>query len=142
MIEMMEKLPAERRTRVAARLNTNLMAWLTTVDAQGRPDCVPVWFSVGDDDRLLVYTQPGKKKLRNLGGNPNVSLGLDVTDIGRDVIRIEGTACHEANHPRADQVPEYCSKYAERSAAIFGTIEEFAQIFSEAIIITPSRLHA
>lgn len=142
MIASTGHLPAERRTRVEARLNTNLMAWLTTVDAQGRPDCVPVWFNVGDDDRILIYSQPGKKKLRNLEANPHVSLGLDVTDIGRDIIRFEGTARHEANHPRADQVPEYAAKYAERSAAIFGTIEQFADMFTDAIVITPSRLHA
>ena len=45
-------------------------------------------------------------------------------------------------HPSADQVPEYAAKYAERIGAIFGTVERFAEAFSEAIVITPSRLHA
>jgi PPOX class probable F420-dependent enzyme len=135
-------LPADRRARVDTRLRTNLMAWLTTVSPAGRPAAVPVWFLLRDDDSILLYSQPGKAKLRNIDANPNVALGLDVTDIGRDVIRIEGKAVRATDHPAADQVPEYVAKYVERIGAIFGTPERFAAAFSEAIVITPSRLHA
>jgi hypothetical protein len=34
------------------------------------------------------------------------------------------------------------AKYVERIAAIFGTAERFAELFSEAVVITPARLHA
>ncbi|MET0908542.1 MAG: TIGR03667 family PPOX class F420-dependent oxidoreductase [Ilumatobacteraceae bacterium] len=141
-MELTAGLPADRRTRVEARLLTNLMAWLTTVNAAGRPDSVPVWFLLRDDGTVLVYSQPGKAKLRNIETNPHVALGLDVTDIGRDIIRIEGTAAHVADHPSAAEVPAYAAKYTERIAAIFDTVERFAEQFSEAIVITPSRLHA
>jgi PPOX class probable F420-dependent enzyme len=141
-MNMTAGLHPERRARVEARLSTNLMAWLTTVNPAGRPDSVPVWFLVRDDGTILVYSQPGKAKLRNIEANPHVSLGLDVTDIGRDVIRFEGTAVRAPGHPPADQIPEYAAKYAERIGAIFGTVERFAEAFSEAIVITPSRLHA
>src|SRR5262245_56337395 len=132
-MELTAGLSAERRTRVESRLTTNLMAWLTTVSPTGRPDSVPVWFLVRDDDSILLYSQPGKVKLRNIDTNPNVALGLDVTDIGRDVIRIEGTGARATDHPPADQVPEYAAKYTERIGAIFGTVERFAELFSEAI---------
>jgi PPOX class probable F420-dependent enzyme len=135
-------LPTERRARVDSRLQTNLMAWLTTVSPSGRPDSVPVWFVRRDDDTIVVYSQPGKAKLRNIDSNPQVALELDVTDIGRDIIRIEGTATRAPGHPPADQVPGYAAKYAERIAAVFGTVEQFAQSFSEATLITPTRLHA
>lgn len=141
-MELTADLPADRRARVETRLQTNLMAWLTTVNAAGRPDSVPVWFLLRDDDSFLVYSRPGKAKLRNIDANPHVALGLDVTDIGRDIIRIEGTAARAPGHPRADQVPAYAAKYTERIGAIFGTAERFAEAFSEAIVITPSRLHA
>ena len=118
------------------------MAWLTTVSPAGRPDSVPVWFLLRDDDSILIYSQPGKPKLRNMDANPHVALGLDVTDIGRDIIRIEGTAVRPTDHPPADHVPEYVAKYTERIGAIFGTPERFAEAFSEAIVITPSRIHA
>jgi len=135
-------LSSERRARVEARLRTNLMAWLTTVNPSGHPDSVPVWFLLRDDDSIVVYSQPGKAKLRNIDANPHVALGLDVTDIGRDIIRIEGTAARAPGHPPADKVPEYAAKYTERIGAIFGTVERFAEAFSEAIVITPTRLHA
>jgi PPOX class probable F420-dependent enzyme len=140
-MQLAADLPEDRRSRVEARLQTNLMAWLTTVNPGGRPDSVPVWFAVCDDDTILIYSQPGKAKLRNIDTNPNVALGLDVTDIGRDIIRFEGTAVRVPDHPRADQVPAYASKYTERAAAIFDTIERFAAMFPEAIVITPTRLH-
>jgi PPOX class probable F420-dependent enzyme len=136
------KLDDVRRAHVEGRLQTNLMAWLTTISPSGRPHSVPVWFLVQDDDTILIYSQPGKAKLRNVDANPHVALGLDVTDIGRDVIRFEGTATHVPDHPPADEVPAYVSKYVERIAAIFGAPERFARSFSEAILITPTHLHA
>ena len=141
-MELTNALSPDRRARVEIRLQTNLMAWLTKVCPAGRPDSVPVWFLLRDDDSVLIYSQPSKAKLRNLDANPNVALGPDVTDIGRDIIRIEGTAVHVAGHPPADQVAEYVAKYTERIGAIFGTVENFAGAFTEAIVITPSRLHA
>jgi PPOX class probable F420-dependent enzyme len=103
---------------------------------------VPVWFLVQDDDTILIYSEPGKAKLRNIVANPHVALGLDVSDIGRDVIRFEGTAALVPDHPPAHEVPAYRSKYTERIGAIFGTPERFGQRFSEAVLITPTRLHA
>jgi PPOX class probable F420-dependent enzyme len=141
-MRLADELDDVRRAHVEGRLRTNLMAWLTTVGASGRPHSVPVWFLVQDDDTILVYSEPGKAKLRNIEANPHVALGLDVTDIGRDVIRFQGTATHVPGHPPADEVPAYLSKYVERIAAIFGTPERFARSFSEAIVITPTRLHA
>lgn len=141
-MRLTSELDDRRRPHVEGRLRTNLMAWLTTVSQSGRPHTVPVWFLVQDDDTILVYSEPGKAKLRNIATNPHVALGLDVTDIGRDVIRFEGTATHVPGHPPADEVPAYLSKYVERIGAIFGTPGRFARSFSEAIVVTPTRLHA
>jgi PPOX class probable F420-dependent enzyme len=141
-MKLTSHLPDDRRAHAEGRLRANLMAWLTTVRADGRPDTVPVWFLLRADETILVYSQAGKMKLRNISHNPSVALGLDVTDIGRDIIRVEGTAEHVPGFPAADQVPEYAVKYAERIGALFGTASQFAAQFSEAMIITPRRLHA
>jgi PPOX class probable F420-dependent enzyme len=98
-------LPPGRREHVEARLRSNLMAWLTTVRPDGQPDSVPLWFLVRDDETILIYSRPKKTKLHNISENPRVTPGLDVTDVGRDIIRIEGIAEH------ADDVPQATSSH-------------------------------
>lgn len=70
-----------------------------------------------------------------------MSFALDVTDIGRNIVRLEGTARQDHDQPPASEHPAYLAKYTERMAAMFGTPEQFAGLFSAAIIITPARLH-
>jgi PPOX class probable F420-dependent enzyme len=141
-MKLTEHLKADRRTHVEARLHGNLMAWLTTVRPDRQPVSVPVWFLLREDETFLVYSQADKLKLRNIEQNPQVALGLDVTDLGRDVIRLHGTARHAGDVPPADQNPEYVLKYTERIAAIFGTADRFAALYSAPLVITPTRLWA
>jgi hypothetical protein len=70
-----------------------------------------------------------------------VSFVLDVTDIGRNIVRLEGTATQAHDQPAANNHAGYLAKYTERIAALFGTPEQFATLFSVAIIITPAKLH-
>ena len=65
----------ERGARVAARLRDELVAWLVTVKPDGTPVPTPVWFW-WDGETVLVYSQPGKPKLRNIAANPRVALAL------------------------------------------------------------------
>jgi PPOX class probable F420-dependent enzyme len=132
-------LPGDRE-RVEARLRQNLMAWLTTVRPDGQPVSVPVWFLMREDGTILLYSTPGKQKLRNIADNPKVSLGLDVTDIGRSIVRMEGIARVAHDQPAANQHPAYLAKYTERIGAMFDTPERFAELFSTAVIITPTKL--
>jgi PPOX class probable F420-dependent enzyme len=139
-MELTSHLTPEARERVEARLRHNLMAWLTTVRADGQPVSVPVWFLLREDETFLVYSQAGKAKLRNIVGNPKVSLTLDVTDIGRNIVRIEGTAMQDLDQPTADKEPGYLAKYTERIAAEFGSLERFTELFTAALVVTPTRL--
>jgi PPOX class probable F420-dependent enzyme len=141
LLNLTSHLSAEDRERVEARLRTNLMAWLTTVRPDGQPVTVPVWFLLRDDETILLYSRPQVAKLTNIAANPRVSFVLDVTDIGRNIVRLEGTARQAPDLPAANKQPAYLAKYIERIAALFGTPDEFATLFSTALVITPARLH-
>ena len=139
-MQLTSHLPAGERARVEDRLRQNLMAWLTTVRPDGQPVSVPVWFLMRDDETILLYSQSGQPKLRNIAKNPKVSLVLDVTDIGRNIVRIEGVARQSDDEAPASQQPAYLAKYLERIAAVFGTSERFATLFPVAVTITPTKL--
>jgi PPOX class probable F420-dependent enzyme len=139
-VELTSHLSPADRERVDARLRSNLIAWLTTVRPDGQPTSVPVWFLVRADGTVLVYSRAGNPKLRNIAANPRVSLTLDVTDIGRNIVRIEGTDVQVHDQPAPDEEPAYRAKYLERMAAMFETPEKFAAIFTTAIVITPTKL--
>jgi PPOX class probable F420-dependent enzyme len=140
-VELTTHLPPDDRERVEARLRHNLMAWLTTVRPDGQPVTVPVWFVLREDEAILLYSKPKSAKLRNIADNPRVSLALDVSDLGRNIVRLEGIAASVDDQPAADGNPAYLAKYTERIAAMFGSPEQFAAQFSTAVIITPTKLH-
>ena len=58
-----------------------------------------------------------------------------------------GTSCEwkalaavAGDQPAANQQPAYLAKYTERIGAMFDTPERFAELFSTAVIITPTKL--
>jgi PPOX class probable F420-dependent enzyme len=133
-------LSSDDRERVEARLQHNLIAWLTTVRPDGQPVTVPVWFLQRNDETILVYSQPTSPKLRNISANPKVSFALDVSDLGRNVVRLEGVARLAEDIAPADQQSSYLAKYSERIAALFESPERFSALFSATLIITPTKL--
>ena len=140
-MKLTSHLPLADRERAEGRLASNLIAWLTTVRPDGQPVSVPVWFVLRDDETILLYSRPQTAKLRNIAASPKVSFALDVTDIGRNIVRLEGTARQADDQPSANENPAYLAKYTERIAALFGTPQQFAALFSAAVIITPDKLH-
>ncbi len=124
-----------------SRLEQDTIAWLTTVRPTGQPDIVPVWF-LWRDNGILIYSQPHTRKLKNLAQNANVSVVLDDTDGGGDVVRIEGTAKVASDHPAANDVPAYAEKYSRQIRRSFGTAEAFAQDYAVPLIVTPTKIHA
>lgn len=133
------EVPAERRARVESRLANDIIAWLTTVRPSGMPDTVPVWF-LWKDDVFVIYSQPNKAKLRNLVHNSKVSVAIDDTKGGGDVVRFEGTATTVGDYPKSDQVPEYVQKYEPHIRRLgYGTPRAFAANFSVPILVTPTK---
>lgn len=128
---------ANEGSRPTGRLDRNLIAWLTTVDGEGQPWTTPVWFLAREDGTVLLYTTPGSAKLRHLARNPRVSLVLDGSDLGRDVVRVRGLARVEDTIPAASANEAYRTKYLERIGVMFGDPEAFAARFSVPLVIVP-----
>ncbi|MDQ6883086.1 MAG: TIGR03667 family PPOX class F420-dependent oxidoreductase [Candidatus Dormibacteraeota bacterium] len=127
--------------RVERRLREEPVIWLTTVDPDGTPQPIPVWF-VWDGMQVLLYSEPGKPKLRNIERNPRVALHFDGDGRGGNVIVIRGEARIAPEMPAATEVPDYGRKYDAggfyKRIGISGPI--FATKYSVPIVIKPTGL--
>jgi PPOX class probable F420-dependent enzyme len=127
---------AQIDAQVAARLGRELIVWLTTVRGDGQPQSVPVWF-LWDDGSFLIFSQRGKPKLRNIEGNPRVSLHLRGSEAGEEVVTIEATARRDPEAPGADRIEPYIRKYHDRIEHYGWTPASFAEDYSEPIRVSP-----
>ncbi|HEX5506418.1 MAG TPA: TIGR03667 family PPOX class F420-dependent oxidoreductase [Thermomicrobiales bacterium] len=130
---------SEFGARVARRLREETIIWLTTVRADGRPQPSPVWF-LWDGETILIYSQPGKPKVRNIAANPRVALHFDGNGRGGDIVVFDGEARVDPDAPPSDQIPELVEKYREGIARLGGTPASFAQEYSVAIRVAPARV--
>lgn len=121
---------------VQRRLWEEEVAWLTTVRADGQPQPVPVWFW-WDGSVFRVFSQPDARKLRNIRRNPRVSLNLNSSATGGEVVRAEGTAETVEDAPPPSE--EYVEKYRGGISRIGLDVEDFSRLYSVAIRITPER---
>ena len=96
--------------RVQKRLEKELIIWLATCAADGRPHAVPVWF-LWDGKTFLIYSVPGQK-VKDIEANPLVQLHFNTTLDGDNVVRIDGEASRLKRYPLAYKVPKYIRKYA------------------------------
>ena len=120
---------------VDQRLREEPMIWFTSVRADGRPHTVPVWF-VWDGETFLIFSQPGNVKLRNVQRNPHITLALDGTKQGTDVVIVEGEA-EILSEPRNMLV--YGEKYASLIKAVGADPERMVADFSQQIRIKPTK---
>jgi PPOX class probable F420-dependent enzyme len=123
------------------RLRSNSIAWLTTVGSDGRPYTVPVWF-LWDGNSALIFSQPRKQKIRNLRTNARVTLALDETKQGEDVVIVEGTAEVLDNPEISATLPAYVEKYGSMLQDMGSTPEAMAADFSVGIRVTPKKFRS
>lgn len=128
----MEGLPP----RVRARLETEQIAWLTTVSGDGVPSSSPVWFLLRNDDSIVVYSKDPSLRLRNLNENRHVNLHLEGNRRGGDVLALTGTAVADRHLPGPDEDAAYLAKYAESLDRNQWTPQWFAAHYPTPIVIT------
>jgi PPOX class probable F420-dependent enzyme len=129
----------QKDAHVIERLNTELIAWLSTVRPDGRPHVVPVWF-LWQDGSILIFSQPNNQKIRNLRANPSVMLGLETINHGDDVVMVEGTAEFlDGEDAPTTILPAYAQKYDALLRSMNWDADTMAKSYSQAIRVTPTR---
>ncbi|HEY6411716.1 MAG TPA: TIGR03667 family PPOX class F420-dependent oxidoreductase [Ktedonobacteraceae bacterium] len=131
-------LTKTRDAHIDERLRSNIMIWLTTVRADGRPHSAAVWF-LWDGKAFLIFSRPNKQKIRNLRQNSNVLLALDDTKNGSDVIQVEGKAELLEHNDVDATLSAFAEKYGPLIKQLGGSPEAMAADYSQGIRITPTK---
>ena len=130
-------LNTERGAHINERLNNNLITWLTTVRPDGRPHTVPVWF-LWDGSTILIF-RAIKVKVQELKQNPNVTLALDPSNNGNDIVVVEGTAELVEDVNITVTLPAFVKKYAALLKDMGWTAETMAPNYPHAVRVTPKK---
>ena len=125
--------------RVAKKLKTELVVWLTTVGPGNTPQTRPVWFW-WDGTSVLIYSKPKAHKLRHIRRYPNVSLHFNSDAEASEVAVMLGRAAIVRKAPAANYHKEYLRKYRKSIAGLGMTPADFSEGYSVAILVTPARL--
>ncbi|GLW09423.1 hypothetical protein Misp01_45520 [Microtetraspora sp. NBRC 13810] len=143
---MLPNLEGEAGVRAEQRLQDQSIIWLTTVNSDGQPQTSPVGYT-WDGTTLLIISNPGAPKIRNLRGNPKVSLHLDLDGDAEQfsVLTVEGVA--EMDHAAPgepaplteSEVAAYLEKHLESMRWAGLTPEQTFADFSTVIRVKPTR---
>jgi PPOX class probable F420-dependent enzyme len=97
--------------RIAARLETELTGWLTTVNPDGQPQSSVIWFKWADGE-IKVFSHKRAARNGNIEANPRVSFNLDTEDHGDAYVTIEAEARIDPDGGPASADPVFAVKYA------------------------------
>lgn len=128
-----------RGKHIQSRLKREIVIWLATTNPDLRPLVVPVWF-LFEDDKFLIYSLPGQK-VRNIERNGSVSMHLNSTSDGGDIVRIQGTAQLVKRQPPAHKVPAYIRKYASLIKSYGWTPQTFSVDYHVAVRVRATKFH-
>jgi PPOX class probable F420-dependent enzyme len=120
-------------------IEADVVAWLTTITPDGRPQSSVISF-LHENGTILCYSQPDTLKLRNIEHSPKVSFHLQSDPYGDHYLVIEGTAAIDRSVPPSDVHPAYHAKYLEPHAHWGMDVADVARDFSVPLRITPSRV--
>lgn len=121
-----------------AALRADPVVWLSSVQPDGRPHVVPVWFH-WDGERIVAFSKPNARKVGNLRGSPSVMLAVGTPGPGFDVELIEATA-EIPDAPAAEVMPDgFGAKYRDLLLRAGLNLQRFAEVYSQPIVLRPTR---
>jgi PPOX class probable F420-dependent enzyme len=128
-----------RGIHVEKRLTDEIVVWLTTVGPRGTPQPVPVWF-LWNGEEIIVCSRPDTPKLRNVSARPRVSLHLNSTRSGGDIVVFTGDATIDETPLSGEDLAAYDAKYASSIRGLGTTNEGFHLDYSVPVRIKPTKL--
>ncbi|WP_375383682.1 pyridoxamine 5'-phosphate oxidase family protein [uncultured Microbacterium sp.] len=136
-------LPAHEKA--LRMLERDLIAWITTIDAQGRPHAVPVWF-MWHGERVVVFSEPGTQKVRHIRAGSPVLVHLQAGGtFGGDVVILNGHA-EISERPASEWLAGFRDDFVEKYEAAIADygmpLEKITETFSAAIVFTPEAIKA
>jgi PPOX class probable F420-dependent enzyme len=129
---------SERDVRALARLENDVVAWLTTVTPDGQPQTFPIWF-LWQDGEVLIYGDRRARRNANLAVNPRVGLHLNDDGKGDGIVVLEGEARIDPETPPIPRNPAYLAKYGRLIDEQLGSPDEMATIYNVPLRIRPTR---
>jgi len=117
-------------------LEEDLVAWLTTVAADGTPQSSVVSF-IWDGEAIGVFSSPTAPKVRNIRANPRVGFHFNTDEMGYQWAVIDGTA-ELIDGLRWNALPAFDRKYRSVFPNWGMDIDETADAFRQFIRITPT----
>lgn len=126
------------------KLEHDVIAWFITVNAQGEPHGVPVWF-LWHEGTVIVMSEPDAAKVKHVRRGSPVLVHLEGGRFGNDVVVLNGTA-EISERSSAEWLPDigdiFDAKYVEGFEDYGAGIDAIVQKFSAVIIVTPTKLMA
>jgi PPOX class probable F420-dependent enzyme len=124
--------------RLESALRNDPVVWLSSVQQNGRPHVVPVWFH-WDGERIVAFSKPHARKIENLRGKPAVMLAVGTPGPDFEVELIEATA-ELPDAPAASLIPTgFGAKYRDLLHRAGLTVQRFAEVYSQPIVLRPTR---
>ena len=123
---------------VAEALERDPVAWLSSVREDGRPHLVPVWFH-WDGERMVAFSKPHARKVANLRQEPRVMLAIGTPGLDFDVELIEADAELPSACAADVMPPGFGAKYAELLRRAGLSVQRFAEVYSQPIVLRPTR---
>jgi len=121
-----------------AALRRDPVVWLSSVQRDGRPHLVPVWFH-WDGELIVAFSKPHARKVDNLRDQPQVMLAVGTPGPNFEVELIEATA-ELPEAPAAEVMPDgFGAKYRELLRRAGLSVQRFAEVYSQPIVLRPTR---
>ncbi len=128
----------EAGAKAIRRLETELIGWITTVNADGQPQSSVIWF-LWQDGAILVYSHVRAPRNANVEARPRVAFNLNTDAGGDEVLTMEGEARIDRSLPPSSANEAFQLRYRDMIDRYGYTPEWLSENYPVPIVITPTR---